>query len=83
MIPTEQLDAAFDALSHSARPVTLSPRAREEATAIEFTEPFETDLPAVSRHIRVLEGAGLIRRRQDARLDRMEAALKSLKGDST
>ncbi len=57
------LDAAFAALSDPTRRAILARLARSEATVMELAEPFAMSQPAVSRHLKVLEGAGLIVRR--------------------
>jgi DNA-binding transcriptional ArsR family regulator len=57
------LDATFSALADPTRRAILSRLALAEATVMELAEPFEMTQPAVSRHLKVLEGAGLIVRR--------------------
>ena len=57
------LDAAFAALADPTRRAILARLAHGEATVMEIAAPFEMTQPAVSRHLRVLEGAGLIVRR--------------------
>src|SRR3954452_23237124 len=57
------LDAAFSALADSTRRAILARLALGEATVMELVEPFELTQPAISRHLKVLEGAGLIIRR--------------------
>ena len=57
------LDAAFSALADPTRRAILARLALGEATVMELTEPFEMTQPAISRHLKVLEGAGLILRR--------------------
>lgn len=59
----KHLDAAFSALSDPTRRAILARLALGEATVMELAEPFEMSQPAVSRHLKVLEGAGLIIRR--------------------
>ena len=59
------LDAAFSALADPTRRAILARLALGETTVMELAEPFEMTQPAVSRHLRVLEGAGLIVRRVD------------------
>lgn len=61
-----ELDAAFSALAHPARRAILARLAQGQATVNDLAEPFEMSLPAVSKHIRVLENAGLITRGRDA-----------------
>jgi DNA-binding transcriptional ArsR family regulator len=57
------LDAAFSALADPTRRAILARLALGEATVMELVEPFELTQPAISRHLKVLEGAGLIVRR--------------------
>jgi DNA-binding transcriptional ArsR family regulator len=66
MVDTKRLDAAFFALSDPTRRAILMRLASGEATVRELTEPFEVSQPAISRHLKVLEDAGLIRRGRDA-----------------
>ena len=60
-----QLDAAFFALSDSTRRAILARLATGEATVMELAKPFDMTQPAISRHLKVLESAGLIVRRVD------------------
>ena len=57
------LDATFSALSDPTRRAILARLAISEATVMELAAPFEISQPAISRHLKVLEGAGLIVRR--------------------
>ena len=57
------LDAAFSALADPTRRAILARLASGEATVMELAEPFDMSQPAISRHLKVLEGAGLIIRR--------------------
>src|ERR1700732_4062977 len=57
------LDVAFMALSDPTRRAILARLAVGEATVMELAEPFAMTQPAISRHLKVLEGAGLIVRR--------------------
>ena len=57
------LDTAFFALADPTRRAILARLASGEATVMELAEPFEMTQPAISRHLKVLEGAGLIVRR--------------------
>ena len=61
----QNLDAAFFALSDPTRRAIVARLARGEATVMELADPFEMTQPAVSRHLKVLEDAGLIARRVD------------------
>ena len=66
MTPTQQLDATFAALANPTRRAILARLAEGEATVNNLAEPFEMSLPAISKHIRVLENAGLVTRGKDA-----------------
>jgi len=57
------LDASFPARADPTRRAILARLALGEATVMELVEPFEMTQPAISRHLKVLEGAGLIIRR--------------------
>jgi len=57
------LDASFSALADPTRRAILARLALGEATVMELAAPFDMTQPAVSRHLKVLEGAGLITRR--------------------
>src|ERR1700758_2738662 len=59
------LDDSFAALADPTRRAILARLALGEATVMELAKPFEMTQPAVSRHLRVLEEAGLIARRND------------------
>src|SRR5947207_15949114 len=59
------LDTAFAALADPTRRAILARLALGEATVMDLAEPFAMTQPAVSRHLRVLEAAGLILRRID------------------
>jgi DNA-binding transcriptional ArsR family regulator len=60
------LDAAFAALSDSTRRAILARLALGETTVTELAKPFAMSLPAVSKHLKVLERAGLIARSREA-----------------
>jgi len=62
----EILDRTFAALSNSTRWAILARLAKGEATVNELAEPFNMSLPAISKHIKVLEHAGLIIQGQKA-----------------
>jgi DNA-binding transcriptional ArsR family regulator len=59
------LDAAFGALSDPTRRAILARLALGEATVMELAQPFDVTQPAISRHLQVLESAGLVVRRVD------------------
>ena len=62
MDPQTDLDAVFSALANETRRAILARLAEGAATVNALAEPFEMSLPAVSKHIRVLEEAGLVTR---------------------
>jgi len=76
MNTTDQLSATFAALADPTRRAILARLASGECSVTELAEPFEMSMPAVSKHLRVLEQAGLISKRRDAqkRPCRIEAA---------
>ena len=61
-----RLDLAFSALADPTRRAILARLSRSEATVLEVAEPFPMSQPAISKHLKVLERAGLITRRRDA-----------------
>jgi DNA-binding transcriptional ArsR family regulator len=61
-----QLDSIFSALSDSTRRAILARLASGDATVNELAKPFEISQPAISRHLKVLESAGLITRGKEA-----------------
>lgn len=61
----QSLDAAFSALADPTRRAILARLALGEATVMELAAPFDMTQPSVSRHLKVLEGAGLILRRAE------------------
>jgi len=62
----ERLDETFAALANATRRAILARLAEGEATVNELAKPFDMTLPAISKHIKVLERAGLVRRGQRA-----------------
>jgi DNA-binding transcriptional ArsR family regulator len=72
---TDQLSLVFGALADPTRRAILTRLADSEATVAELAEPFAMSQPAVSRHLKVLENAGLISRtrRATARLSHLQA----------
>ena len=82
-MPADHLSATFAALADPTRRAILARLALGETSVSELAKPFDISLPAVSRHLKVLEGAGLISRGREAqwRPCRLEAgALKDLDG---
>jgi DNA-binding transcriptional ArsR family regulator len=66
MVQSASLDHTFAALADPTRRAILSRLAAGEATVTELARPFEISLPAISRHLKVLEKAGLISRGREA-----------------
>jgi DNA-binding transcriptional ArsR family regulator len=64
--PPVDLDAAFAALADPTRRAIVSRLAEGECTVNDLAAPFDVSLPAISRHLKVLEHAGLISRHRDA-----------------
>ena len=65
-MPTDRLSATFSALSDPTRRAILARLALGETSVSELAKPFDISLPAVSRHLKVLEHAGLIARGREA-----------------
>ncbi|MDG3006842.1 ArsR/SmtB family transcription factor [Paludisphaera mucosa] len=63
---TASLDATFAALADPTRRAILARLAQGEATVTELVSPFQLSQPAISKHLKVLEKAGLITRGKDA-----------------
>jgi DNA-binding transcriptional ArsR family regulator len=62
-----QLDLAFGALAHPIRRGILARLSTGEATIAELAEPFKVSAPAISKHMRILEEAGLLSRKKQGR----------------
>jgi DNA-binding transcriptional ArsR family regulator len=75
-VTVDQLSSTFAALADPTRRQILARLAQGEATVNELAEPFPISVQAISKHLRVLERAGLITRRQTAQLrpSRLEGA---------
>ncbi|MGH8194047.1 MAG: ArsR/SmtB family transcription factor [Woeseiaceae bacterium] len=65
-MPTDPLSTTFSALADPTRRAILARLVSGECSVTELAEPFDLSLPAVSKHLRVLERAGLIARRREA-----------------
>lgn len=63
---TDQLSATFAALADPTRRAILAQLAKGEASVTELAKPFEMSLPAISKHLKVLERAGLVARSREA-----------------
>src|SRR5262252_7995114 len=66
MNTSQQLDATFAALADPTRRAILARLASGEASVMDLAKPFDMSQPAISKHLRVLERAGLISRGRDA-----------------
>lgn len=69
---SRKLDRTFAALSDPTRRSILARLAEGEATVGELARPFRVSRPAISKHLRVLEEAGLVERKRDGRVSRCE-----------
>jgi DNA-binding transcriptional ArsR family regulator len=65
---TTHLDRTFSALADPTRRAILARLAQGEASVSDLARPFPVSLPAISRHLRVLEDAGLLERRKRGRV---------------
>jgi DNA-binding transcriptional ArsR family regulator len=75
----QSLDAIFSALSDATRRAILARLAKGDLTVGELAEPFDMSLPAVSKHLRVLERAGLLVQEKDGRIRRCHLNAEPLK----
>ena len=66
MSPSQRLDATFAALADPTRRAILARLASGDASVTELAQPFAMSQPAISKHLKVLERAGLISRGRDA-----------------
>lgn len=62
----QQISATFAALGDPTRLAIMARLARGEATVTELAKPFDMSMPAITKHLKVLENAGLISRSRDA-----------------
>ncbi len=69
----------FSALSDPTRRAILERLARGEATVTEVAQPFKMSLPAISKHLRILENARLITREKDGRVHHLRLSPAPLK----
>jgi DNA-binding transcriptional ArsR family regulator len=76
--PAVSLDAVFAALADPTRRRILELLARAELCVTELAKPFAVSLPAISKHLRVLEKAGLIKRERDGRIHRLRLEAKPM-----
>ena len=73
------LNTVFSALADPTRRGILEQLSHGESTVSELAEPFDMSLPAVSKHLRILEDAGLITRQVDGRTHRLQIDSKPMK----
>ncbi len=74
-----QLDLTFRALADSTRRAIIARLSAGDALVTELADPFDISLPAVSKHLGILEGAGLISRQKDGRIRRCSLDAEPLK----
>jgi DNA-binding transcriptional ArsR family regulator len=79
-MPTDRLSATFAALADPTRRAILARLALGETSVTELAEPFDMSLPAVSKHLKVLERAGLIARGREAQWRPCRIEPNALKG---
>jgi len=66
MVSADALSTTFAAIADPTRRAILTRLARGNATVLELAEPFDLSLPAISKHLKVLERAGLVTRGREA-----------------
>jgi len=79
MAPTDRLSSTFAALSDPTRRAILARLALGETSVSKLAEPFDMSLPAISKHLKVLERAGLITRGRDAQMRPCKIEANALK----
>jgi DNA-binding transcriptional ArsR family regulator len=77
---TDRLSATFAALADPTRRAILAQLALGDTSVSKLAEPFEMSLPAISKHLKVLERAGLITRGREAQWRPCRLEVKALKG---
>src|SRR5471032_2838200 len=77
--PADRLSATFSALADPTRRAILARLALGETSVSELATPFEMSMPAVSKHLKVLEHAGLITRSRDAQMRPCKIEANALK----
>jgi len=76
--PEQQLDLTFHALAHKVRRALFERIQKEEVSVIELAKPFKSSLVAISKHLKVLEKAGLILRKKEGRMYYFQAIAKPI-----
>jgi DNA-binding transcriptional ArsR family regulator len=79
-MPADHLSATFSALADPTRRAILARLALGETSVSELAEPFDMSLPAVSKHLKVLEHAGLITRSREAQWRPCKIEPEALRG---
>lgn len=75
----DTLDRTFGALSDRTRRAILQRLSRGEATVSQLAAPFDMSMPAITKHLNVLERAGLIQRQRDGRMKRCSIRAEGMK----
>ena len=78
MVTSRGLDRTFGALADPIRRAILRRLTRGDATVGELARPFRVSRPAISKHLRVLERAGLVRRGREGRVSRCELNARAM-----
>lgn len=78
-MPADQLSTTFAALADPTRRAILARLVSGECSVSALAEPFDMSLPAVSKHLRVLEKAGLVARRREAQFHHCRVDARHLK----
>ncbi len=76
---THNLDITFMALADATRRAMLSRLAESDCIVTELAEPFNISLPAISKHLRILENAGLVARIKEGRVQRCQLVAQPMK----
>ncbi len=74
-----EIDRTFSALGDPTRRAIVQRLAMGEATVTEIAQPFSMSLPAISKHIRILEDAGLLVRLKEGRIHRCQLSIEPLR----
>lgn len=80
---SQRLDTVFLALSDPTRRAILERLVQGEASGTELARPFSISVPAISKHLHVLENAALIVRRKEGRVHRFRLATRSMREAAT
>jgi DNA-binding transcriptional ArsR family regulator len=80
MVKSKSLDATFGALSDPTRRAIVARLTRGDALVGELAEPFDISLPAISKHLTVLEDAGLVVRTKEGRTRRCHLLEEPMRG---